>query len=119
MDDDLQQLQGTLRAVRIECGGVAVPAEAARKLKYGFAGDQVTLVEGATATGAGSVTLEPEPTPGAITVRMTDGPGHGQTASGIYEIAGDSLTLCIGPDRPAEFSGRGPAALIQLAREVP
>jgi uncharacterized protein (TIGR03067 family) len=117
MESDLQQLQGTWQAVRIESQGNPVPAETARRLKYVFAGDRVTLVEDGNAVGTGSVMLDPGAAPKAITVRMEDGPGKGQTASGIYRVARDTLTLCIGGERPSEFSGTGAAALIELERE--
>ena len=49
----------------------------------------------------------------------TEGPGRGQKAEAIYQLAGDRLTLCIGPERPAGFRGAGPAALVELERVRP
>jgi uncharacterized protein (TIGR03067 family) len=115
MDAELQLLQGTWQAVNMEAGGGPVPPEAARRLKYVFAGDRVTLLEDDVATGAGAVAVRP----GAIDVAMTDGPGRGQVARGIYEVAGDRLRLCIGPERPAAFRGVGSASLVELERVPP
>ena len=47
---------------------------------------------------------------------MTEGPARGQATFGVYRVAGDRLTLCIGPERPASFSARGTAALVELER---
>jgi uncharacterized protein (TIGR03067 family) len=116
MEADLQQLQGTWRAVRVETGGGPVPAEVARRLRYRFEGGRVTLLEGERATGAGTVTVHPAATPKAIDVEMTEGPGSGQVARGIYEIVGDCLRLCIGPERPTGFSPAGPVSLVELER---
>ena len=54
-----------------------------------------------------------------IDVTMTEGAGSGQVALGIYEVVGDRLRLCIGGERPAEFTGAGPAALVELERARP
>ena len=114
MDARLQQLQGTWQAVRIETGSGPVPAEVVRQLRYVFEGDRVTLFEGDQVMGTGTITIHPATTPAAIDVGMTDGPGRGQVARGIYEIVGSRLRLCIGPERPAEFHPAGQASLVEL-----
>jgi uncharacterized protein (TIGR03067 family) len=114
MDAALQELQGTWQAVRVETESGPVPAEVVRQLRYVFAGDRVTLFEGDRATGAGTIAVDPGTTPAAIDVVMTDGPGRGQAARGIYEIVGGRLRLCIGPERPAAFHPAGPASLVEL-----
>ena len=119
MEPELQQLQGTWQAVSMETGGSPVPAEVARRLRYVFEGDRVTLLEDGKPTGAGTVTLQPDAGPKALDVRMTEGPGRGQKAEGIYELAGDRLKLCIGPERPTAFRGAGPAAVVELERVRP
>src|SRR4051794_7412841 len=119
MDAELQQLQGTWRAGKIETGGRPVPTQAARRLSYVFASDRVTLVEGQEATGAGTVSVDPDANPKTIDVVMTSGPGCARSARGIYEVTGDHLTLCIGEERPAGFSGAGTAALVELERVGP
>jgi uncharacterized protein (TIGR03067 family) len=116
VDADLRLLQGDWQAVRIETGAGPVPDETVRQLRYVFEGDRVTLFEGDRATGAGAVTLHPRSTPKAIDVEMTDGPGRGQVARGVYEVAEACLRLCIGPERPAGFSPTGPASLVDLVR---
>jgi uncharacterized protein (TIGR03067 family) len=116
MDADLQQLQGTWQAVRIETAGGPVPDEVARRLRYVFAGDRVTLFERDQPTGAGTVTVYPEKDPSVIVVEMTDGPARGQVARGVFEVAGDRLLLCIAPEQPPGLSPAGPAAMVEMQR---
>jgi uncharacterized protein (TIGR03067 family) len=78
----------------------------------------VTLLEDEIATGTGNVAV-PETGPKAIDVITMSGPGWGQVLLGIYEVVGDGLTLCIGGERPSEFSGAGLAALMELQRVPP
>ncbi len=83
METDLQQLQGTWQALKIETAGRAVPVESVRRLRYISDGDRVTIVEGDGTTGVGIVALDPEATPKALDVLMTEGAGRGRTALGI------------------------------------
>lgn len=116
MDADLQQLQGTWQAIRVETAAGPVSAEVARRLRYVLEGDRVTLFEEEQATGAGAVALHPAAIPKAIDVELTDGPGRGQIARGIYEVVEGRFRLCIGPERPTEFSATGAASLVELER---
>src|SRR6516165_1330200 len=116
MDAELRLLQGMWRAVRVATAAGPVADEVAHQLRYRFAGDRVTLFEGDRATGSGTVTVHSAAVPKGIDVAMTDGPGAGQIARGVYEIAGDHLLLCIGPERPAGFSAAGLASVVELER---
>jgi uncharacterized protein (TIGR03067 family) len=116
MDTEAGQLQGTWRAVRVVTATGPVPDEVARRLRYVFVGDRVNLFEGDRATGAGTVVLHATTTPKGIDVAVDDGPGAGQVAKGVYELSGDRLRLCIGPERPAGFVPAGPASVVELER---
>jgi uncharacterized protein (TIGR03067 family) len=116
MDAELEELQGTWQAVRVATAAGPVPDEVARQLRYVFTGDRVTLFEGDRATGAGTVAVHPEATLKGIDVAMSDGPGAGQVARGVYEFVGDRLRLCIGPERPPGFDPAGPASVVELER---
>jgi uncharacterized protein (TIGR03067 family) len=116
MSEDLSELQGTWQAVRMEVVSGVLPAEVARRLRYVFEGGRVTLLEDGKSSGAGTFTVQSKATPKAIEVIMTEGPASGQTAFGVYQVTGDLLTLCIGPERPAGFSAVGAAALVELER---
>jgi uncharacterized protein (TIGR03067 family) len=116
MDAELELLRGTWQAVRVATAAGPVPGEVARRLRYVFAADRVTLLEDSRATGTGTVAVHPAATPKGMDVAMADGPGAGQVARGIYECDGTRLRMCIGPDRPAEFRPVGPASLVELER---
>ena len=117
MGADLRLLQGTWQAVRLETGTGPVPDEVVRQLRYVFEESQVTLLEGDRTTGTGIIAVHPATSPKAIDVAMTEGPGRGQTARGIYEVAGDRLVLCIGPERPSAFKPTESVSLVELVRE--
>jgi uncharacterized protein (TIGR03067 family) len=116
MDAEAGQLQGTWQAVRVVTANGPVPDEVARRLRYIFVGDRVTLFEGDRATGAGTVLIHATTTPKGIDVAMDDGPGAGQVAKGVYEFAGGRLRLCIGLERPVGFVPAGPASVVELER---
>ena len=76
-------------------------------------------------TSATTITVDPSKTPHAIDFTYMAGPQKGQMAKGIYKVAGNDLTICLGlnpkVDRPTEFaapvdsdlfwlSGNGPAS---------
>ena len=113
---DLDLLQGAWRAVRIVHGGSEVPDEVAMTVRYIFDGDQVLLMEGDQRAGEGVIRLDPSADPGAFDFTATKGAPKGTTAMGIYRIEGDLLTMCMGDERPTDFTGEGKAALVELVR---
>jgi uncharacterized protein (TIGR03067 family) len=115
---DLELMQGTWRAVRIETGGRPVPNELARSVRYTFEGDRVRLAEGDQPAGKGVIALDPVADPKAFDFSATDGPQAGTVARGIYRIEDDRLTMCLGRERPAGFTGAGEAALVELEHEA-
>jgi uncharacterized protein (TIGR03067 family) len=115
-DAEAGQFEGTWQAVRVVTANGPVPDEVARRLRYTFVGDRVTLFEGDRATGAGTVVVHETSTPKGIDVAMDDGPGAGQVAKGVYEFCGGRLRLCIGPERPEGFAPAGPASVVELER---
>ena len=117
---DLERLQGTWGAVRIEKRGNPVPADLAETVRYIFDGDRVTLTEGDVRAGAGVIRLDPTADPRSFDFTATEGPRpqDGATAMGIYRVEGDALTMCLGYVRPSEFTGATEAALVELTRLV-
>jgi uncharacterized protein (TIGR03067 family) len=113
---DLDLLQGAWRASRIVRGGSLVPDELAAIVRYIFDADRVTLMEGDQQAGEGVIRLDPSAQPKAFDFTATGGPQVGATARGIYRVEGDALTMCMGVERPSEFSGAGEAALVELTR---
>ena len=113
---DLDRMQGTWRAVRIETGDRPVPAGIAATVRYISDGDRVRLMEGDQPAGEGVIRLDPEADPKAFDFTATAGPQAGTADRGIYLVEGDTLTMCLGSDRPSRFSGAGQAALVELTR---
>src|SRR4051812_5683667 len=108
---DLDLLQGAWRAVRIVKGGNPVPDELAATVRYIFDDDRVILMEGDQRAGEGVIRLDPASDPKAFDFTATKGPQMGTTALGIYRVEVDSLTMCLGNERPSHFTGAGEAAL--------
>jgi uncharacterized protein (TIGR03067 family) len=116
MHEATSELQGTWQAVRMEVASSVLSVETARRLRYVFEGGRVTLLEDGKPSGIGSFTALSKETLKTIDVIMTEGPATGQKALGVYQVTGDRLTMCIGPDRPDGFRPTGAAALVDLER---
>src|SRR5262245_28606093 len=108
VDADLQRLQGCWQVVRIETPTGPISVQVARRLRYCFNRSRVTVYEWEQATNIWTITLRGAMSPKGVDVEITDGPGRGQVMQCVYEVIGDRLRLCIGPERPTEFSGTGP-----------
>jgi uncharacterized protein (TIGR03067 family) len=113
---DLDRLQGTWRAVRIEKGGTPVAADVAGTVRYIFDRERVTLMEGDVRAGAGVIRLHPAADPESFDFRATEGPLAGATARGIYRVEAGALMMCLGDERPSRFTGATEAVLVGLTR---
>ena len=96
--------------------GKSVPGEFVEKGRYVFKGNELTIFEGDKNVGKATFTLDPAKKPKTIDMTATEGPGKGKTMYGIYRIEGDTLTLCIGEERPTDFNGAGKAGLVEFKR---
>ncbi len=93
-----------------------------RGVRFVIAGDRITI----RAPGreqAAALELEPGRCPKRLDITYGSGPGR-RWFPGIYEVDGDTLTVCLGTDsrgRPAEFVTRpgAHAILFVLRRERP
>jgi RNA polymerase sigma factor (sigma-70 family) len=117
---DKDKLQGTWVAVSGEAGGKKAPDEFIQKCQVVIAGDKITLaglVRGEKEKGVeGTFKLDPATKPKAIDIGLT----NREDALGIYEVAGDTLKICLveatGNERPTEFAGNDKQILIVLKR---
>jgi uncharacterized protein (TIGR03067 family) len=116
MSGAIEKLGGTWQATRVEAGGQVTPAGLVRTLTYRFDWPRVTLLEAGKSTGVGNIRVYSDATPARIDVEMLEGPAAGHSVAGIYRLEGDRLTLYLGAERPAEFSGAGASSLIELER---
>jgi RNA polymerase sigma factor (sigma-70 family) len=123
---DEAKLQGTWEVVELIKGGIKVMPTAALRGTIEFKGDGFRFVlapDGmaeVTRTAA-TCSLDPERSPKAIDLVLTEGPQKGKTMLGIYESSGDELKLCLADSltavRPTTFeAGEGELVLFKLKR---
>jgi RNA polymerase sigma factor (sigma-70 family) len=113
---DWDRIQGTWQVTKLESGGKLAPDDVVKKAQFIFQGKELTILPERSETAA--FTLYPDRTPKAIDLVALDGPVKGKTRLGIYRFEGDALILCLGKERPTEFSGAGQAGLMHFKREA-
>jgi uncharacterized protein (TIGR03067 family) len=123
IQQELERFEGSWRFDSIKAEGKAVPIESFKGIRLVLKGDRFTMVE-PQATSGGSYTVDPSARPKSIDVTFTEGPEKGKSAYGIYELEGDTYTVCIGltgKPRPTEFASRpGSGHVLEvLKRENP
>ena len=121
MGQDIQKLQGTWHVHSLELDGSRMPASSGAKIV--ITGDRFTTVS-MGAEYEGILEIDEAPTPKAFNLKFTAGPEKGNTNPGIYELGGDTWTICLnvaGKLRPTGFvTSRGSGnALEILGRKEP
>ena len=114
---DLDHFQGPWKVVKLTFNGRSAPAEVVEKGKYVFKKNKLTIRESETSRQECEFTLNPDQDPKTIDIVGSDGPAKGKKMLGIYRIKGDTLTLCLGEERPKEFSDADKAGLLELERQ--
>jgi uncharacterized protein (TIGR03067 family) len=105
---ELKKLQGNWAPVSLEMGAQKFPDERAKAIALTIAGNEYTVTVSGQAD-KGTLKLDPAAKPKAMDIVGTDGPNKGRTFPAIYELSGDTLTICYaleGKDRPTEFKTR-------------
>jgi uncharacterized protein (TIGR03067 family) len=105
---EADMLQDTWHFVSVEQGGVKLP-----RRKKGddpktmtFQGNKFLVKRGDRVIQAGTQTFDPGKGPKTVDLTVTEGEGKGTVQPGIYELHGDVLKVCMGPQgkgRPTEF----------------
>lgn len=105
--NDLKKLQGTWIAVAAEKQGNQLPEDEVKtaELTLVIEGEKFTIMttRGGKEGMKGTLKIDPSKKPRAIDLTAEVAGGRATTATGIYELAGDTLKLCYGKERPKEF----------------
>lgn len=96
-DKELKKLEGEWTVVRAEQSGKQMPDDDLKKMKVTFAGGTVTIDTGARQEVC-EVKVDATTKPKGIDFRPVKR-NNGQVDRGIYELKGDSLTLCWGGEK--------------------
>jgi uncharacterized protein (TIGR03067 family) len=107
---ELGKLQGTWVATKGSGDGNELPAESLGAIKMVIAGDKYTFTLD-DYTEKGTLQVDPSKTIRTVDAQIAEGQGAGDVQHGIYELKGETLTMCfakVGKDekRPAEFSAK-------------
>jgi len=104
-EDDIKLLQGTWIPAKAELGGRSMSDEVLKTISLKFEQTNWVVYVGEH-PDKGVYTVETTTKPKSMTITGTEGPNHGRTFPAIYELKGDSLSICYdlsGAKRPSEF----------------
>lgn len=106
-DEALDGLKGTWLAVSCELNGQNLPREKLGTMKLVFEKDKVTWVFGMPKDDKrydGTYKIDPTKKPKEIDLSQPQ--NTKVVAKGIYKVEGDTLVVCMGIERPKEFSSK-------------
>ena len=99
-------MDGTWTAAFTEFDGKKADGAKKADVKLTVRGDKYTIHFNGTQVATGTIKLDAAKTPRQIDVATDEGESKGKTMTGIYEIKGDTMRVCLaqsGKDRPTEF----------------
>ena len=106
--NDVSALKGTWLPVSAEMSGQKVPDEVLKLIQLTIDNEKYTVIDG-KATDKGKIIYDSSGKLKTMDITGEDGPNKGKTFLAIYELSGDSLTICYdleGKERPAEFKSK-------------
>ncbi len=122
--NDEEMLQGAWNFVSFEQDGSKLPRKKGAEIRtVTFQGDKFELKRDGVVIQVGTQGLDPSKNPKTVDASVTEGEGKGTVQLGIYELKGDTLTVCSDPQgkkRPTEFkttAGSG-NVLTVMQREI-
>jgi uncharacterized protein (TIGR03067 family) len=106
---DREKIQGAWKVRTLVDNGKEQPRAEHEKLRIHFTARHVTFTLG-DEKREGTYKLDPSRKPPRIEIELTDGPSKGRKDSGVYQLEGDTLTLCLtlkpGEEPPADFTSK-------------
>jgi len=121
VEAELKRFEGTWRYESTVVGGRRLADEGFKDTRLILKGGTFELID-STGTHRGSFAVNPASTPRTIDVTFTDGPQAGKVARGIYELGGDTYTVCVGlagRDRPKELTSEPDSGhVLQVLKRV-
>ncbi len=104
-DDDAKAVQGNWRPAKAELAGKPMADAVFNSINLKLDNGQYEVLVGMQ-PDRGTYTLDSSTSPKSITITGTSGPNSGKTIPAIYELKGDTLSICYdlsGAKRPTEF----------------
>ena len=119
--DDAESLKGNWSAVSLKQGGRSAPDDLIKKFKVTFDGKGYTNIVDGEVIEVGGYTIDSSKTPKTIDFDIKKGPSEGKKQLGIFEIAGDKLTLVVAdagaPDRPKSIKPEDTDSVVEVVLE--
>jgi uncharacterized protein (TIGR03067 family) len=114
--EEMKKLEGTWVVVSAHAAGKEHKEQVGRE--WVFRGDKVTLPFAGKPATTGD-RLDPSREPKALTIETPKSDTNSVFGDAIYEVSGDTLTVCFGTpgSRPTEFSDKGARTLTVLKRK--
>lgn len=123
---ELAKLKGNWTVTSYEREGRKLGEDEAKKIKFSFMDDKLTLTAGIGFTGGkeGALKLDPTQKPKTIDLTPADGRNKDKIFEGIYILDGDTLKMCLaapGEKRPTEFTTKAgsKSVLVVYQRDKP
>ena len=121
VEKELEKFQGTWTFDSVEAGGKKLPADQFKGITITFKHDSYSVKQGDKVVEAATHKLDPSKSPKTLDASVTEGPNKGMVILGIYEISGDTLTVCFDPEgkkRPTEFKGESGSQTLVVHKRV-
>ena len=106
--DDAKAVQGNWKPVKAELAGQPMADAVLKSISLKLDNGKYEVLVG-EAPDKGTYTLDSRSKPRSMVITGTDGPNQGKIFPAIYELKGDTLTICYdlsGKARPTEFKSK-------------
>lgn len=106
VEEEVGRFEGTWKYDSMIVEGRRSAEEHFESARLILEGDRFEMTDSWT-TPRGTFTADPTITPRTIEVKFTEGPEAGKMSKGVYELEGDTYTVCIGlagRERPKGFA---------------